>query len=84
MVSHYRVPQGYDAKQRAAYRILIYFGGRNTSGQAEASGILGWGKWCDENGVFIVAPGFRDDNYWDPKEWSDNVRKIAHNLRKVT
>ena len=82
-VFHYRVPQGYDAKRREAYRILIYFGGRNTSGQAEASGILGWAKWCDDNGVFIVAPGFRDDNYWEPKEWSGQaLQKALAQLKK--
>ena len=53
-----RVPKGYAAGRQC--NVLVYFGGRNTDGRAEASGSLGWGEWCDANGVFILAPGFRE------------------------
>lgn len=67
---HYRVPKDYDAARPEKYRILVIFGGRNSSGKNEAGGALGWGAWADEYGIFLVSPGFRDDEYWDPKEWS--------------
>ena len=67
-VFHYRVPKGYDKHRREMYRVLVIFGGRNTDGKADASGRMGWGKWCDANGIFIVAPGLRNDEYWNPEE----------------
>ena len=54
-VFQYRVPKGYDKNRREMYR--VFFGGRNTDGKADASGRMGWGKWCDDNGIFLVAPG---------------------------
>ena len=56
-VFQYRVPKGYDKNRREMYRVLVIFGGRNTDGKADASGRMGWGKWCDNNGIFLVAPG---------------------------
>lgn len=81
-----RVPAGYDAGRRAPYPVLVYFGGRNCSGEAEASGRLGWAEWADEHGVFLVAPGFRDDDYWNPEAWSgrallDALSEIGRDYR---
>ena len=50
-VFQYRVPKGYDKNQREMYRVLVIFGGRNTDGKADASGRMGWGKWCDDNAL---------------------------------
>ena len=69
-VFQYRVPKGYDKNRREMYRVLVIFGGRNTDGKADASGRMGWGKWCDDNGIFLVAPGLKNDNYWEPDVWS--------------
>ena len=66
----YRIPSSYQEKNRRSYRVLVLFGGRNTKGKAEVSGKLGWPKWADEHEVFLVSPGFTDDNYWEPKAWS--------------
>ena len=66
-VFQYRVPKGYDKNRREMYRVLVIFGGRNTDGKADASGRMGWGKWCDDNGIFLVAPGLKNDNYWLPE-----------------
>ncbi|MBR1967459.1 MAG: hypothetical protein IKA22_12710 [Lentisphaeria bacterium] len=66
-VFQYRVPKGYDKNRREMYRVLVIFGGRNTDGKADASGRMGWGKWCDDNGIFLVAPGLKNDNYWEPE-----------------
>ena len=67
---YYRVPKGYDAARQESYRVLVIFGGRNATGQQDATGRLGWGEWADEHGVFLVCPGFKDDNYWEPRAWS--------------
>ncbi len=66
----YHVPAKYDAKRKKLYPVLVYFGGRNCKGKDEASGKLGWSDWADENGAFLVCPGFQDDNYWSPEAWS--------------
>lgn len=66
----YRVPAGYDASRPDRYRVMVLFGGRNTEGKADASGRLGWGARADREGVFIACPGFKDDDYWEPKAWS--------------
>ena len=44
-VFQYRVPNGYDKNRREMYRVLVFFGGRNTDGKAEVSGRMGWRKW---------------------------------------
>lgn len=77
---YYRVPKGYDAQRRDAYRVLMIFGGRNTTGRADVSGRLGWGKWADQHGVFLVCPGFTDDNYWEPNRWSGRALSEALSL----
>lgn len=69
-IFQFRVPKGYQPKRRESYRVLVIFGGRNTDGKADATGRLGWGEWCDANGIFLVAPGFKNDKYWEPQEWS--------------
>ncbi len=69
-VFHYRVPKNYDATRRELYRVLVFFGGRNTSGEKEAKNHIGWGDWCDKHDVFLVCPGFKNDNYWEPQAWS--------------
>ena len=77
----YRVPSSYQEDPRRTYRVLVIFGGRNSPGKAEVSGKLGWPKWADEQEVFLIAPGYRDDNYWEPKEWSGNALMKA--LRQI-
>ena len=82
-VFQYRVPKGYDKNRREMYRVLVILGGRNTDGKADASGRMGWGEWCDNNGIFLVAPGLKNDNYWEPEEWSGKaLRKALQELRK--
>lgn len=69
-VFHVRVPKGYDASSPELCRVMVYFGGRNVSGEKEAEGHWGWAKWCDANNVFLLCPGFQDDDYWEPSAWS--------------
>ena len=80
------VPSGYDAKRKQPYPVLVYFGGRNCSGEEEASGKLGWSDWADAHGVFLVAPGLVNDDYWNPERWSgqalfDALAEIKRNYR---
>ncbi len=74
---YYRVPKNYDGKRQESYRVMVIFGGRNNTGKADAGGRLGWGPWADELGIFLVSPGFKDDNYWEPREWSGKVLASA-------
>ncbi len=37
---YYRVPKDYDAKRLDSYRVLFIFGGRNTTGKADVTGLL--------------------------------------------
>ena len=66
----YRVPRGYDPNGKGLSRVLILFGGRNCDGRPEVSGKLGWTEWADLNGIFLVAPTLKNDNYWEPEKWS--------------
>lgn len=67
---YYRVPKNYDPQLSMLYRVLVVFGGRNCSGQSEAGGRLGFGEWADNYNIFLVAPGFKNDEYWNPSSWS--------------
>ena len=73
----YRVPEGYRATKGRTWRTLVIFGGRNCEGEAEVSGKLGWTRWADRHGVFLVAPGFKDDRYWNPQTWSGRALLAA-------
>ena len=64
-----RVPAQYDQSSKVKYRLLIYFGGRNTDGFKEVEN-PSWGAWCDKNGVFLIVPSYKNDNYWEPQKWS--------------
>jgi poly(3-hydroxybutyrate) depolymerase len=50
----YRVPDGYDEKSKQLYRVLIVFGGRNSSGKGMANGGLNFGSWANKNKIFLV------------------------------
>lgn len=76
----FRPPVGYDPASHDRYRVLVYFGGRNCSGENEArgkQGHLGFDQWADKHDIFIVAPGFKDDEYWKPEKWSGSVLREA-------
>ena len=73
----YRVPRNYDANGKGLSRVLILFGGRNCDGKPEVSGKLGWTEWADLNGIFLVAPTLKNDNYWEPEKWSGRAMQDA-------
>ena len=77
----YRVPDGYDEKSKQRYRVLIVFGGRNGTGKGLANGGLSFGTWANKNKVFLVSPGFKNDNYWYPRKWSG--RALMKALAKI-
>ncbi len=66
---HYRIPAGYDHSTKIKYRVLIYFGGRNTTGKREIKDAT-WSDWCDKNGIVLIVPSYKNDNYWEPQRWS--------------
>jgi len=73
----YRVPEGYRATRGRTWRTLVIFGGRNCAGSNEVSNVIGWARWADQHGVFLVAPGFKDDRYWEPQAWSGRALLTA-------
>ena len=74
----YRVLEHYREISGRKWRVLVIFGGRNCGGSNEVSNAIGWAKWADRNGVFLVAPGFRDDRYWEPQVHAGAV-KLSNN-----
>lgn len=85
----YRVPRNHDANRKGLSRVLILFGGRNCDGKPEVSGKLGWTEWADQNGIFLVAPTLKNDDYWEPERWSgraieDALAQIAAKYRIAT
>ena len=74
----YRVPENYREIAGRKWRVLVIFGGRNCGGSNEVSNAIGWAKWADRNGMFLVAPGFRDDRYWEPQVHAGAV-KLSNN-----
>ena len=72
----YRVPEHYREIPGRKWRVLVIFGGRNCGGSNEVSNAIGWAKWADRNGVFLVAPGFRDDRYWEPQDAGANNNNL--------
>jgi hypothetical protein len=78
---YYRVPSGYQKKGKNRYRVLVIFGGRNCNGINEATGMRGFNRWADDHNIFLVAPGFKDDEYWHPEKWSGSALLKA--LKKI-
>ena len=74
----YRVPENYREIAGRKWRTLVIFGGRNCGGSNEVSNAIGWAKWAERNGMFLVAPGFRDDRYWEPQVHAGAV-KLSNN-----
>lgn len=78
----YRIPKDYNPADREYARILVLFGGRNSDGRSLAAGGLGFGEWADRLGIVLVSPGFKDDDYWEPKAWSGKALFDAISLIK--
>ena len=74
---YYRVPKNYSPKSKKLYRVLAIFGGRNSTGEDAANGYLGFAQWADDNDIFLVGPGFKDDEYWQPAKWSGKILERA-------
>lgn len=67
----YRIPRDAASLPKGErMHVLVLFGGRNCDGQPEVSGKLGWTDWADGLDVVLVAPSYRDGNYWEPETWS--------------
>lgn len=76
----YHIPENYDPARKSPYHVLVYFGGRDCSGENEARGKMGWAQWADANDVFLVCPGFKGDEYWEPAKWSGDALLKAFSL----
>ena len=74
---HVHVPKGYDPKQPRKWRALVIFGGRNNLPRTEVTNRLGWAEWSDQNDIFLIAPDFDDNDYWQPQLWSGAALEMA-------
>lgn len=61
----YRTPQDTDKNSR----IMILFGGRNWPGKKTLE-TFRFDALADRHSLFLLAPSFRDRNYWEPEKWS--------------
>ncbi len=61
----YRIPANYHNKSA----IMILFGGRNWQGEKTLS-TYHFERLADKHQLFLLAPSFNDQQYWQPEEWS--------------
>jgi poly(3-hydroxybutyrate) depolymerase len=71
VVFAYRLPQG-----RPVEKIMVVFGGRNWEAERTLKQI-DFRPLADRFGLLLVAPGFKDDDYWQPEKWSGRALKNA-------
>ena len=76
-----RIPTKYDKSSVVKYRLPIYFGGRNTTGENEVKN-KSWGTWGDKNGVFLIVQSYKNNNYWESQKWSSKALLEALGLLK--
>ena len=50
-------------------RIMVLFGGRNWPGEKTLEAFR-FDALADRHGLFLLAPSFRDREYWEPGAWS--------------
>jgi len=75
----YRLPSAIPPERITA--IMVVFGGRNWDGAA-ALKRLDFTALADRFGLALLAPGFKDDDYWEPQKWSGHALDAA--LRELT
>ena len=76
----YRVPSSYKENSKSKFRVLVFFGGRNFSGDKQLNK-PSWNNFADELGIFIVSPSFVNEDYWQGKGWSG--RALIEGLQKI-
>ncbi|MDD5698847.1 MAG: hypothetical protein PHH77_09560 [Victivallaceae bacterium] len=64
-----RIPAGFSPKTAPECRIMVLFGGRNWPGAATLKR-YDFAELADKFRLFLLAPGFVDDEYWYPQKWS--------------
>jgi len=77
-----RLPRNFSPSRA---RILVTFGGRNW-GAKQTLDTYRFDDFADEYGLVVVAPGFVNDDYWEPEKWSGaaledalaRIRKTHH------
>ncbi|MDR0931606.1 MAG: hypothetical protein LBM70_01115 [Victivallales bacterium] len=64
----YRVPQNYDENSK----ILVLFGGRNWHGGQTLKSYQ-FDPVADKHRLFLLSPSFKDQDYWQPEQWSGKL-----------
>ncbi|MBN2641491.1 MAG: hypothetical protein JXR78_07555 [Victivallales bacterium] len=54
---------------KAPRHIMVLFGGRNWNGDKTIK-TYGFNALADKNGIILISPWFKNDNYWEPEKWS--------------
>lgn len=74
-----RLPIGFSPERAPSTRVLVVFGGRNWDARRTLS-TYDFNDFADQHNVVLLAPAFRDDNYWQPEAWSGEalVRALSH------
>lgn len=67
-----RIPDGFSGKDAKSYKIMVLFGGRNWSGERTIK-VYDFVKLADKHKLFLLSPGFINDDYWNPEKWSGEV-----------
>ncbi len=75
-----RLPVGFTPERAAHARILVTFGGRNWAARRTLS-TYAFDAFADQYNIILLAPGFQDDDYWEPEAWSGEALKAA--LKRV-
>ncbi|MBE6368451.1 MAG: hypothetical protein E7052_11195 [Lentisphaerae bacterium] len=75
---YYRIPQ----KHSADSQIMVLFGGRNWPGNRTLQ-IYNFDCLADKHQLFLLAPSFKDRDYWEPGKWSGKLlQKAIRQLEK--
>jgi len=60
-----RIPKS----QSSDSRIMVLFGGRNWQPDKTIKS-YNFDKLADRHSLFLLSPGFKNDDYWQPEKWS--------------
>ena len=77
----YRLPVNYSRSNARDCKIMVLFGGRNWLGE-KAIKAYDFVKMADKYKLFLIAPSFKNDEYWQPDKWSGKALMQAVNKIK--
>lgn len=69
---YYRVPHFYNSEAKRKYRVMVYFGYPNLTGESHIAGNhINFNDWADTNDIFIISfSGHNISDWYEPQKWS--------------